>query len=100
MMASATGQTNSLLFLRDTISGRQFLVDTGAEVSVLPATSWIHVQRNQDHRCWQPMAAPSKLMVHAPFPVTLPPTSTSGLSPLLMFLALCWEQIFSAQTLS
>ena len=38
MMASATGQNNSLLFLRDTISGRQFLVDTGAEVSVLPAT--------------------------------------------------------------
>ena len=38
MMASATGRNNSLLFLRDTISGRQFLVDTGAEVSVLPAT--------------------------------------------------------------
>ena len=38
MTASATGQNNSLLFLRDTISGRQFLVDTRAEVSVLPAT--------------------------------------------------------------
>ena len=38
MMASATGQINSLLFLRDTISGRQFLVDTRVEISVLPAT--------------------------------------------------------------
>ena len=58
---------------------------------------WTCTQHNQDHRCWQLMAAPSKLMVHTPFPFI---SSTSGLSLLLMFLGLCWEQIFSAQTLS
>ena len=37
-LASATGHTKGLLFLCDEISGRQFLVDTGAEISILPAT--------------------------------------------------------------
>ena len=37
-MASATGLNDSLLFVWDKISGRRFLVDTGAEVSVLPAS--------------------------------------------------------------
>lgn len=37
--AVATGYShNGLLFLTDSVSKRQFLVDTGAEVSVLPAT--------------------------------------------------------------
>ena len=38
LVASATGQNSGLLFLHDSVSKRQFLVDTGAEVSVLPAT--------------------------------------------------------------
>ena len=37
-MAEATGHNCGLLFLRDSVSKRQFLIDTGAEVSVLPAT--------------------------------------------------------------
>ena len=37
-LASATDHAKGLLFLCDEISGRQFLVDTGAEISVLPAT--------------------------------------------------------------
>ena len=43
MKASATGKhpssINSLLFVRDQKSGQSFLVDTGAEVSVLPASA-------------------------------------------------------------
>ena len=35
---SATGTKDHLLFVTDQVSGRQFLVDTGAEVSVIPAT--------------------------------------------------------------
>ena len=38
LMASAAGHDNGLLFLNDTVSKRRFLIDTGAEVSVLPAT--------------------------------------------------------------
>ena len=38
VMATAAGQANGLLFLNDTVSKRSFLVDTGAEVSVMPAT--------------------------------------------------------------
>ena len=38
IVASVTGLNNSLLFAWDKLSRRQFLVDTGAEVSVLPAT--------------------------------------------------------------
>ena len=38
LVAAAAGRTNGLLFLSDSISKRQFLVDTGAEISVLPAT--------------------------------------------------------------
>ena len=37
-MAKAAGSNDGLFFLYDTASKRQFLVDTGAEVSVLPAT--------------------------------------------------------------
>ena len=36
-VALATGLNDSLLLVWDKISGRQFLVDTGAEVSILPA---------------------------------------------------------------
>ena len=38
LVAVAAGHKNGLLFLCDSTSERQFLVDTGAEVSVLPAT--------------------------------------------------------------
>lgn len=34
----AAGKTNPLLFINDQLSGRAFLVDTGAQVSVIPAT--------------------------------------------------------------
>ncbi|HIE75111.1 MAG TPA: hypothetical protein EYP93_02640, partial [Gammaproteobacteria bacterium] len=39
LVAAAVGPKQSLLFVRDAGSGRQFLVDTGAEVSIIPATS-------------------------------------------------------------
>ena len=38
LVVVAAGHKNGLLFLCDSTSKRQFLVDTGAEVSVLPAT--------------------------------------------------------------
>ena len=38
LLAEATGHNRGLLFLRDSVSKRQCLIDTGAEVSVLPAT--------------------------------------------------------------
>ena len=38
LVASATSLDNGLLFLHDSVSKRPFLVNTGAEVSVLPAT--------------------------------------------------------------
>ena len=34
----AAGEVNSLLFVKDQVAGRKFLIDTGAQVSVLPAT--------------------------------------------------------------
>ena len=37
--AVSVGATNRLLFIKDTISGRKFLCDTGAQRSVLPATA-------------------------------------------------------------
>ena len=38
IVAQAAGRVEGLFFLYDTISKRRFLVDTGAEVSVIPAT--------------------------------------------------------------
>ena len=38
LAAVAAGQKNGLLFLYDSTSQRQFLIDTGAEVSVVPAS--------------------------------------------------------------
>ena len=38
LVATAAGQNNGLLLITDSSSKRQFLVDTGAEISVLPAT--------------------------------------------------------------
>ena len=38
LVASAAGQLNSLLFLVDGYSAKRFLVDTGAAVSVFPAS--------------------------------------------------------------
>ena len=37
-VGSTTGPSNRLLYVSDKYSGRRFLIDTGAEVSVLPAT--------------------------------------------------------------
>lgn len=50
VMATTTGHKNSLLYLTDSCSGRRFLVDTGAECSVLPITSdeIRFAQRGQD----------------------------------------------------
>ena len=41
VVATASGLKDGLLFVRDEISGERFLVDTGAEVSVFPATGLI-----------------------------------------------------------
>lgn len=38
VVAVAASRNNGLLFVCDTISKQQFLVDTGAEISVVPAT--------------------------------------------------------------
>ncbi|GFS05824.1 retrovirus-related Pol polyprotein [Elysia marginata] len=37
-MSSAAGPRNQQLFLTDSYSGRRFLVDTGAQVSAVPAS--------------------------------------------------------------
>ncbi|KAK3873158.1 hypothetical protein Pcinc_021809 [Petrolisthes cinctipes] len=39
VVAAAAGQKHHLLYIWDRHSGRRFLVDTGAEVSVLPPSS-------------------------------------------------------------
>ena len=41
VVATASGLKDGLLFVCDKISGERFLVDTGAEVSVFPATGLI-----------------------------------------------------------
>ena len=38
LVAAATGHCSGLLFLSDTVTKQQFLLDTGAEVSIYPAT--------------------------------------------------------------
>ncbi|KAL7857065.1 hypothetical protein SRHO_G00159640 [Serrasalmus rhombeus] len=38
LAATGVGRSSSLLFLTDTVSGRRFLCDTGAQLSVLPAS--------------------------------------------------------------
>lgn len=38
LVAAAAGHSEGLLFLTDMVSKNQYLVDTGAEISVLPAT--------------------------------------------------------------
>ena len=39
VVAVSVGTANWLLFIRDTVSGRKFLCNTGAQRSVLPATA-------------------------------------------------------------
>ena len=135
-----TGQNNSLLFLRDTISGRHFLflVDSGTEVSVLlatgldrrtgqlgpsllaangsriktygPRTLSLHFTSNTYTYQWtftiadvsRPLLGADFLHSHS-FLVDLKGLvdAVTYLSiPLVMFLSLCWELIFSAHTLS
>ena len=38
LVAMSAGTSTRLLFIRDTLSGREFLCDNGAQTSVLPAT--------------------------------------------------------------
>ena len=38
LVAVSAGTSTRLLFIRDTLSGREFLCDNGAQTSVLPAT--------------------------------------------------------------
>ncbi|XP_069754036.1 uncharacterized protein [Narcine bancroftii] len=45
LMAEVAGQRHSLLYLRDSVSGWRFLIDTGAQISIIPATAI--VSRNQ-----------------------------------------------------
>ncbi|KAI0212436.1 hypothetical protein LSAT2_002636, partial [Lamellibrachia satsuma] len=54
VVASAAGQRNSLLFIVDDISAKRFLVDTGASVSVFPAS---HKDRNGGVRTLSLVAA-------------------------------------------
>ncbi|KAJ8409957.1 hypothetical protein AAFF_G00209980 [Aldrovandia affinis] len=40
VVALSAGDSSRLLFIRDTISNRRFLCDTGAQRSVIPASRW------------------------------------------------------------
>ena len=85
-MALAAGHTNDLLFLCDNITKRRFLVDTGAEVSVIPATGL-------ETRTRQPgpplLAANGSAMEHVLFVSISPSKITSGISFSRMWHAPC-----------
>ena len=51
--AGSAGHSKGLFCLCDDNSGQQFLVDTGAEISILPAT---RVETARSFIVWQPMA--------------------------------------------
>ena len=40
VMAAVAGLKDCLVFVLDKVTKRRFLVDTGAEVSVVPVTEW------------------------------------------------------------
>ena len=60
LVAAATGHSGGLLFLTDCISIQQFLVDTGTEVSVLPATGLNTRTKNPG----QPLLAANGSTIH------------------------------------
>ena len=60
LVAAVTGHSGGLLFLTDCISIQQFLVDTGAEVSVLPATGLNTRTKNPG----QPLLAANGSTIH------------------------------------
>ena len=48
-MSTKTGTKDNLLVIRDNTSGYNFLLDTGAEVSILPASSHYIKNLQQTH---------------------------------------------------
>ena len=98
IVAMAAGHNTGLFFLSDKISGRQFLVDTRAEISVISATA-------SDKRTTQggPLLSAANgtaIKTYGSRNVPLQFTSKviNGFSPLQMSLAPYWEQIFYDQT--
>ncbi len=49
LMSTKTGTKDNLLVIRDNTSGYNFLLDTGAEVSILPASSHYIKNLQQTH---------------------------------------------------
>ena len=103
IVAMAASHNTGLFFLWDKISGRQFLVDTGAEISVIPATA---SDKRNTHDKQGPLHAVSGQWYYnqniwksyRACPSSLRPKGINGVSPLRMCLALYWEQIFYEQT--
>ncbi|XP_069773409.1 uncharacterized protein [Narcine bancroftii] len=61
LMAAAVGHVNSLLYIQDRSTGRRFLVNTGAELSILlPPQCWKHRLEPPVQPCRLPMALQSK----------------------------------------
>ena len=80
LVVAAAGHNKGLLFLTDSISKRPFLVDTEAEVSVLPTKGLDTCKENLDHHCLQLTAVISGLMEHVKSQFTMLPTHTTGIS--------------------
>ena len=59
------GRSGNLLFVTDTDSGRRFLCDTGAQVSVLPASDLDVQQGRRGWRLRPQMVAPFRLSASA-----------------------------------
>ena len=64
VVASAAGHKDSLLFAWDKHSRRRFLVDTGAEDSVLPGHTLIRKAPHSKQPMAAPMAAPLRHIVY------------------------------------
>ena len=62
VMAAVAGLNDSLIFVLDKMTKRSFLVDTGAEVSVVPVTGLESRKWSLDQFCWLPTAARSNLL--------------------------------------
>lgn len=79
----AAGRNNGLLVLGDSVLKRQFL-DTGAHISVLPATGLDARTRQPGPPLLAAMGAPSGLMEHENCTSSSHPTLISGILLLLM----------------
>ncbi|KAJ8416471.1 hypothetical protein AAFF_G00357590 [Aldrovandia affinis] len=78
LAALSVGKTSSLLFVTDSVSDRRFLCDTGAQVSVLPASA-LDVQTGVvDHLWRQPTAALSPLLADEQWTFVLRGNISSG----------------------